>query len=674
MNHVFKSFTSALLGAAALASLATGCVREQFNTNPNYDPDSNSVMTKFTLNINSDARQETKMTAANTQANGNNFLGMQEVHILTYKLGDTNTPKTTGEGSWAAPTAEGRVGKFFFNPVGTKATEDYNFGRLFDAGAIVTTEDHEKQSRTLELSFPLETNAVVIYGKALNTQGPEYQGSVTATGDPSNLASLRFDLTPRIDKSDDAAYKSYTAGAYALQSILSSLTIAGLIKEDEYWTTDGKEKGDNDYQVTGLEDKRYRVWIPYEPSDPDYSSIGFKTDGGDFLPNGATHTTAIRTYTLKVGNCAWKMLGDMYAAKYDGKEGTTEEAVSSECGGNGLTLTPLLGTLGEAYYKLMTISEVTTNALDGNNNPIWLDPDDHDKGYKKITYHELRAGSAAAILRTLRDLDFILHKVKEANPTNWQEYIAQKLADEIHDRLDLFFTGDKDAMYYRPAETIKTKLGLYVSKAPGSDWANSGIETYFSDKYLRSTGTSTSLDGQAGFPMNIGLPMGSAYLETDTGAWGDYWKAGRFLFKENIPAYAFGSETAKFNIFDYCYPAELMYYGNSPIRVSNTIHNESDFPAKLTDWNDDSKWLPLGDWTKFGAVNSNTRSVAMVDQINYGSALLKSEVVYGDDVVTYLEDNNKGLHPSEVPKQIIVKGSGIMRGKDQLCARLVVSL
>ena len=105
MNHVFKTFTSALLGAAALASLATGCVREQFNTNPNYDPDSNSVMTKFTLNINSDARQETKMTAANTQANGNNFLGMQEVHILTYKLGDTNTPKTTGEGSWAAPTA-----------------------------------------------------------------------------------------------------------------------------------------------------------------------------------------------------------------------------------------------------------------------------------------------------------------------------------------------------------------------------------------------------------------------------------------------------------------------------------------------------------------------------------------------------------------------------------------
>ena len=660
MNHMNKYFTSVLLGAVALASLVTGCVREQFNTNPNYDPDKNAVTTKFTLNINSAARQETKMTADNTQANGNNFLGMQDVHILTYKLGEGNTPHDWTTGTIPSTTEQG-AGKFFFNPAAAgKATEDYNFGRLFDAGAIVTTEDHEKQSRTLELSFPLETNAVVIYGKALNTQGPEYQGSVSASGDPANLASLRFELTPRINKTDEAAYKTYRAGAYALQSILSSLTIAALVKEDEYWTSDGKAKGENSYQVTGTEDKRYRVWIPYEPSDPDYSSIGFKDGDGHFLPNGATHATAIRTYTLKVGNCAWKMLGDMYAAKYDGKLTTTEEAVASDCGGNGLTLTPLLGSLGEAYYKLLTISEVTTDALDANNNPIWVDEDDHEKGYKKITYHELRAGSAAAILRTLRDLDFILHKVKDASPTNWQEYVAQKLADEIHDRMELYFTGDKDAMYYRPAETIKTKLGQYVDKSETSDWATSGIETYFSDKYLR--GTSTSLDGQAGFPMNVGLPMGSAYLETDTGEWGDYWKAGRFLFKEDIPAYAFGSETAKFNIFDYCYPAELMYYGNSPLRVSNSIHAEADFPAKLTDWNDDSKWLPLNDWSKFGAVNSNTRSVAMVDQINYGSALLKSTVVYGDDVVSYLEDNNKGLHPSEDPKQIIVKGDAVTSG------------
>lgn len=653
MKKTFKIVAGALLAAATLASL-TGCVREQFSNNPDYNPDSNTVKAKFTLNINTDARQETKMTAGDTQANGDNFLGMQDVHILTYKLDNGNTPHDWTLWPIPATSDPAAVGKFFFNPAAAgKATEDYNFGRLFDAGAIVTTAGNEKQSRTLELSFPLETNAVVIYGKALNTKGPESQGSVTATGDPANLASLRFELTPRIDKTNEVAYKSYKAGAYALQSILSSLTIAALINEPEYWTSDGKVKSsDNTYQVTGVEDKRYRVWIPYEPSDPDYSSIGFKNDNGQYLPNGSTYTTALRTYTLKVGNCSWKMLGDMYAAKNDGDDTTTEEAVSNACGGNGLSLTPMLGALGEAYHKLLTISTVNSE-IDDPANP----------GQKKpITYHELRAGSAAAILRTLRDLDFILHKVKDNSPTNWEEFVAQKMADEIHDRMELYFTGDKDAMYYRPAETIKTKLGQYVDKSPSSDWAESGIETYFSDKYLRGAGTTSSLDGQAGFPMNIGLPMGSAYLDTDTGTWGDFWKAGRFLFKEDIPAYAFGSETATFNIFDYCYPAELMYYGNSPIRVSNTIHPEADFPSKLVDWNDDSKWLPVGDWTKFGAVNSNTRSVAMVDQINYGSALLKSTVVYGDDVETYLEDNNKGLHPSEDPKQIIVKGSSVTTG------------
>lgn len=650
MNHMNKSFTSVLLGAVVLASLLTGCVREQFNNNPNYNPDSNTVKTKFTLNINTAARQETKMTAENTQAFGNNFLGMQDVHILTYTMDAYNTPSAWTTTGWTIPATDDQtpvIGKFYFNPAKAgRATEDYNFGRLFDSGSIVTSGDNEKQSRTLELSFPLETNVVVLYGKALNTKGPEHQGSVTPSGDPANLASLRFPLTPRIDKTNDAAYKAFTAGAYALQSILSSLTIAGLIKENEYWTTDGKKKtaanegeGSNQYQVTGIEDKRYKVWLPYEPSDPAYSELSFTkpgsttayVDGEQYQPT--TGENPQHTYTLKVGNCSWKMLGDMYAAKYDGDPTTSEETVSNACGGNGLTLSPLLGTLGEAYHKLLTIVTITEG-----------------EGESAITYHELRAGSAAGILRTLRDLDFILHKAMDADPTTWEELVAKKLAEEIHSRMELFFTGDKDAMYYRGADYIKGKLDDYVDTSDGSDWAKSGVATYFSDKYLKGTGT--ALDGQAGFPMNIGLPMGSAYLETDTGG---YWKADRFQFKEKIPAYAFGS-TEYFDIFDYCYPAELMYYGNSPIRVSETIHTDQDYPDKLVDWDNDAKWLPLGDWTKFGSVNSNTRSVAMVDQINYGTALLKSTVVYGSGFTSLL-DNNHGIHPTESAKEIPVIGT-----------------
>lgn len=84
MNHVFKNFTSALLGAAALASLATGCVREPIPVNPTYNPETNSVMTKLVLNV--DTNSKTKMSAENVQTEGSEFLGMEAVHLLTYNL------------------------------------------------------------------------------------------------------------------------------------------------------------------------------------------------------------------------------------------------------------------------------------------------------------------------------------------------------------------------------------------------------------------------------------------------------------------------------------------------------------------------------------------------------------------------------------------------------------
>ena len=641
MNHLFKSFTSVLLGAAALATLATGCVREQFSTNPNYDPDKNTVLTKFVLNINPQTGEGTKMTPENVQASGTTFLGMQDVHILTYKMDEHNTPSF--DGAPATTGAGAAVGKFFFNPYyAGKATEDYNFGRLLDAGTVTDT----KQSRVMELSFPLETNVVVLYGKALNTKGPDHQGSITATGDPSNLASLRFSLAPRVDPSNKFPY---TAGTYALQGVISSLIIAGLVDETKYWTTDGaKKSGNNNFQPTGISNKQYKIWLPYEPNDALYKKISGANTGGEGIftdPAGndygenATYErrgddpVSTHTYKLKIGNCSWKMLGDMYAAEHDGDSNTSADVVCNACDGNGLSFVPLLGSLGEAYYKLLKIASLT----------------DEVTGQ---TYHELRAGSAAAILRTLRDLDFILHKVLDATPANWGEVIAQQLAKEIHTRMKLYFDGDKDNMVYRSAADIKTALYNNVKDVPAALalYNDSGIATYFTNDYLRGTGN--ALDGTDGFPMNIGFPMGAAYLEADVkapeGSEYYYFHAERFVFSEEIPAYAFGSNST-FNIFNYCYPAELMYYGNSPLRVSETAHAELEFPQTVALWKDDTKWGT--DWIKFGNVKSSTRSVAMVDCINYGSALLKAPVVY-DNAVTELLDNNSAIHKGESDNHI----------------------
>lgn len=674
MNHVFKTFTSALLGAAALASLATGCVREQFNTNPNYNPETNSVTTKFVLNVSNQTGNDTKMTAANVQANGQAFRGMQDVHILTYKLGPGNTPSFTG-----APAADATIGKFFFDPATAGgATKDYNFGRLFEAGAVTG----EKQSRIMELSFPLETNAIALYGKALNTKGAEHQGQITAIGDPANLASLRFALTPRVDPN---AKEPYTAGAYAFQSIISSLTIAGLVNEEKYWTDDGLAYNGttNHYLVTGNKNKQYKIWLPYEPNDPLYKKIteleryqsiagaDYK-DGDAYELRDGDPTNSPYSYHLKVGNCSWKMLGDMYLADHDGDLETTASKVVLACDPHtyedalpadikeDLEFVPLLEALGEAYHKLITISTRVDFKYDAEGHKIPDTSTEDPNDYEKITYHELRAGSAAAILRTLRDLDFIIHKVMNATPSSWSEVIAQQLASELHDRIQVYFIGDTDDMVYREASVIRNALYSYVKDNPDALalYNDSGIASNFTNEYLQGSG---SRDGTAGFPMNIGFPMGAAYLKTDAANDNThYWKAERFLFDENIPAYAFGS-TSTFNIFNYCYPAELMYYGNSPLRISDSEHVEGDFPATISQWRNEgtgTKWT--SDWVKFGSVQSTTRSVAMVDHINYGSALLKSTVQYDAASVNvdqpYLEDNKGAIFEGEQPNKIRVIG------------------
>ena len=116
---------------------------------------------------------------------------------------------------------------------------------------------------------------------------------------------------------------------------------------------------------------------------------------------------------------------------------------------------------------------------------------------------------------------------------------------------------------------------------------------------------------------------------------------------------------ATFPIKNYRYPPELMYYGNSSIRVSNEV--KENYPTSVINWNNDGLWT---DWTKHGAVTSSTRSVAMTNNINYGTALLKSEVKYADGV-TELQDNNAKLHPGENNNKIPANGllvTGIIIG------------
>ena len=93
-----------------------------------------------------------------------------------------------------------------------------------------------------------------------------------------------------------------------------------------------------------------------------------------------------------------------------------------------------------------------------------------------------------------------------------------------------------------------------------------------------------------------------------------------------------GGPGGTFTFEQVMYPAELCYFGNSPLRVSDTPHLTTDYPdgsgTTAGEWMNDASWT--ADWSIIGKhVLSTTRSVAMAHNINYGTALLKSTIKYG---------------------------------------------
>ena len=145
--------------------------------------------------------------------------------------------------------------------------------------------------------------------------------------------------------------------------------------------------------------------------------------------------------------------------------------------------------------------------------------------------------------------------------------------------------------------------------------------------------------------MNFNLPWGSVLLQFDITPkdTSDPSKGMQFTYnyKGTVETYAMGGSTTSESAFDpanYVYPAELCYFGNSPIRVSDALKVANDYPDGVAKWESDGSWN--SDWTANSHVLSTTRSVAMQDNINYGTALLETRVRYGAAV---LEDNNHNL-------------------------------
>ena len=126
-----------------------------------------------------------------------------------------------------------------------------------------------------------------------------------------------------------------------------------------------------------------------------------------------------------------------------------------------------------------------------------------------------------------------------------------------------------------------------------------------------------TLDGvTSDFPANLYLPMGAAQL---------VWDATNEKFTYNKAPLNFGPSSDAMEVGKYRYPAELIYFDNSPLRATDTYTAANAYPTTATDWDD---LYQTNTWADT-EVKPSTRAVAMTNNVNYGVALLQTNVKLG---------------------------------------------
>lgn len=493
---------------------------------------------------------------------------------------------------------------FFYNAVDESAVaiRDYDFGELFTA----STSNPSFNTRTVQLALPLGTNCLTLYGKAKKTGTDDEQGVVkivSSKENPSDVTHLYFDLVPRLSSMD-----AYEGGGFLFSRILNYFLAAGLVNEEEgFWAT-----------PTGTEDRSYGFWWPLT---------------GDDRPTapGTAHKQVSGNYTYYCGQVSWKQMGRQYDIMYDTTDSTDPATITTPT----LAVTALSEMLGEAYSRIVNVRE-------------------------KDAFKEIRAGSAKAFLGTMQDLYAVVDKVSSSEPTGWEEEVARELAALIKSRMLDFFEMVSGELLFINTDTAKPKLdktkpvdvttlkNRISSRTSPPDYAAYEKKVALVDTSYFPTGDNL------GFPINLGIPYGAASMKVIKRA--EINRVDSFDYNTTIPAYGMG-ETS-FDIKNYRFPPELLYYANSPLRVSNKNVDEVNLATTEEQWMTDSFWSSSSwDSSNSARVTSATRTVAMKCSVNYGTALLETTLQYASGL-TQLEDNQKYVLSEESNNVITIPTDG----------------
>jgi len=534
-----KSFIYALLCAIALTgtTIFSSCSSSEdtADVNPNYNPETNEVVTKFVFNVSTGNEATTRQSSAATQATTSEmFRGITNAALFTYKQGEDGKHLATAE----------------------VANKYIDLGSPIASSAITSSLSH----RVLEMSLPINTNTMLFYGKA-----PE--------GTPSSAESAKgysaYDIYGHLD--------DYTLASNTGDNAGKDISAANF-ELGKRMTAANKEKFEEIKKLLG----GVLTCI-----------INTKIANEDIVALSAdNYGVAVATSDYPNG-VKW--------SDYANNNGTSPVETTHE-------LYPLEEQLANVYKALTTIN------VDGG---------------------ELRAGFGTAILHTIQDVWSIVNHVQCATPFSKGEAVAKKLAELIHNRIKGYFNGT--------VPTSGDNKGGTVTDVTFNASVSQMINTFANDTaWPTEAGTKPEIktlitsENLANFPMAYAVPSGAAHY-----AWKSETKT--FEYVTNYSTASVGG-AGGFTVDSYFYPAELLYFGNSPLRVSGTEHKEPTYPNGVDTWKTDGSWS--ADWVNNSHVVSATKSVAMKNNINYGSALLKTTVGYK---TLTLKDNNHTIQKTRDP-------------------------
>ena len=575
MKIMKKQSIYALMSAIALSGAIgfSSCSSDEKVTatpNPGYNQTEGTVPVQFLFNVGSygggaSTRQDADATQAYNKLPTGKFRGIEGTRILCFQQA------TNGN---YVPSCLVSGGSINNEADHIKATQLFDMARVLEAGSIgYSNETDHNSTRVLEMTFPLGTNSMVFYGKAITTESThskDIYGHLDDYHVEEDMTKVSFTLGKRLSDNSRTEFLH-------IQNLLAGILTC--VMETNRGTSKVLA---TDVPETGVKPYGYNIEI----SD--------------------------------AANLKWR---DYYIKyKFVGDPNPPAKPVSPV---DGVTvMTQLEIKLARAYMEMTTIQNA-----------------------------ELRNGSGPALLSTIKQLWGIVNSVRCAQPTSLPEAVAKYMAQRIHVELERYFeatfgTAKIEGLAPSAVSFKNTSESLVPNIKTDTYWPGG---TFDESSVSGITSANNSLNT---YPASFDLPQGSTHIKFCTLATGETSARENAGIPDGTPQYGFyyvqnynssAVGNNKFTVDDYYYPAELLYFGNSPIRVSDKEHKVIEYPQYTEAWNSEGSWPSSSEdpnaklWTSNGSVSSSTRSVAMTNNINYGTALLEMTVGYG---ATTLYDNN----------------------------------